>query len=137
MKRFLLIACVCAALATPVSAASLFEDLGGQTGLTKITNDMVDIALADPRIKDSFAETNIPRLRDLLYQHFCELTGGPCTYKGRDMVKSHAPLKLRDLHFNALAEDLEIAMERSNIPWSVQARFLAILAPMRPEIVTR
>lgn len=121
----------------PTNAASLFEQLGGAEGLTRITNDAVDLALINPVIKDSFAETNIPRLRALLYAQFCELTGGPCKYEGRSMARSHAPLKLTNLHFNALVEDLQTAMERAKIPFSVQNRFLAILAPMQREIVTR
>jgi len=130
---------IAAPLSAPASAqtVTLFEQLGGADGLTRITNDAVDLALANPVIKDSFAETNIPRLRGLLYAQFCELTGGPCKYQGRSMVRSHAPLKITNLHFNAFAEDLQTAMERANIPFSVQNRFLAILAPMQREIVTR
>jgi len=124
-------------LASPVRAESLFDQLGGAAGLTRITNDAVDLALANPLISDSFSETNIPRFRNLLYNQFCELTGGPCRYEGRTMARSHAPLKLTNLHFNALVEDLQTAMERAAIPFSVQNRFLAILAPMQREIVTR
>ena len=123
--------------ASPVSAATLFEQLGGVEGLTNITNDSVDIALADPRIKDSFADTNIPRFRGLLYAHLCELTGGPCRYEGRAMDRAHASLQLTNRDFNALAEDLQIAMERARVPFAVQNRLLAILAPLQREIVTR
>lgn len=118
-------------------ADTLFERLGGEDGLKRITNDAVDFALADVRIKDSFSETNIPRFRALLYAQFCELTGGPCKYEGRSMARSHAPLKLTNLHFNALVEDLQTAMERAGTPYSVQNRFLAILAPMQRDVVTR
>jgi hemoglobin len=124
-------------LPAPSMAATLFEQLGGAEGLTRITNDAVDLALINPVIKDSFSETNIPRFRALLYAQFCELTGGPCKYEGRSMARSHGPLKLTNLHFNALVEDLQTAMERAKIPFSVQNRFLAILAPMQRDIVTR
>jgi hemoglobin len=123
--------------ARQADAASLFEQMGGAEGLTRITNDAVDLALANPVIKDSFSETNIPRFRALLYAQFCELTGGPCKYEGRSMARSHGPLKLTNLHFNALVEDLQTAMDRAKVPFSVQNRFLAILAPMQRDIVTR
>lgn len=134
MRRLLLFMLL---LSSPVQASTLFEQLGGAEGLTRITNVAVDLALENPRIKDSFSETNIPRFRMHLYNQFCELTGGPCRYEGRSMARSHAPLKLTNLHFNALVEDLQLAMERSNISFSVQNRFLALLAPMQRDIVTR
>jgi hemoglobin len=65
------------------------------------------------------------------------LTGGPCRYEGRAMDRAHASLQLTNRDFNALAEDLQIAMERARIPFAVQNRLLAILAPMQREIVTR
>ncbi|MFY7960933.1 MAG: group I truncated hemoglobin [Elsteraceae bacterium] len=138
-RLFALLLALAASIPAPIqaNAATLFEQMGGAEGLTRITNDAIDLALVNPIIKDSFSETNIPRFRALLYAQFCELTGGPCKYEGRSMARSHAPLKLTNLHFNALVEDLQTAMDRAKIPFSVQNRFLAILAPMQRDVVTR
>lgn len=116
---------------------TLFDDLGGKEGLTRIVDATVTLALADERIKKSFENTNIPRLKGLLYDQFCVLTGGPCEYKGRDMKKAHSSLHLTNMHFNALVEDLQIAMDREGVPFRTQNRFLAILAPMNHDVVTR
>lgn len=125
------------ALAMPAAAEpSLYDDLGAKDGVTRIVNDMVDLVLADQRIGDSFSESNIPRIRAMLYEQFCELSGGPCTYSGRPMGRSHKPLHLRDAHFNALVEDLEQAMDKSGVAWPTQARLLALLAPMRRDVVS-
>ena len=40
-------------------------------------------------------------------------------------------------HFNALVEDLQIAMDKRGIPFRAQNRLLAKLAPMYREIETR
>ena len=70
----------------------------------------------------------------------CETPEGPCkyvgAYKDRDMHMVHEDLKLKDFHFNALAEDLQIAMERNHVPTSVSNKLIARLAPLRREIVT-
>jgi len=67
----------------------------------------------------------------------CELTGGPCHFHGISMTGSHAYLELQDRHFNALVEDLQNAMDTQKVPFRTQNRLLAILAPMRRDIVTK
>jgi hemoglobin len=125
------------ALGTPAMAAgtTLYDDLGGKQGVTAITSDLIDNALKDDRIKATFDDVNIPRLKGLLYQQFCMLTGGGCDYKRRSMKETHAGLNLHDADFNALVEDLEAAMDARKIPWSTQVKLLAILAPMERDIV--
>ena len=39
--------------------------------------------------------------------------------------------------FNALVEDLQIAMDRKGIPFRSQNKLLAVLAPMHREVITR
>jgi hemoglobin len=126
------------ALGVPASAeTSLFQDLGGQAGVTAIVDGMIDNALADDRIKAVFDNINIPRLKKLIALQFCSLTGGGCDYKRRSMKDTHAGLGLHDADFNALVEDLEASMDKRDIPWATQARLLAILAPMERDIVTK
>ena len=122
---------------TIAHASALYDDLGGREGITRIINDLLDVELKDARIKHAFDDTNIDRLKGLLVQQFCELSGGPCHYKGRSMAASHKGLHLTNRDFNALVEDLQIAMDRSNIPFRIQNRLLALLAPMQRDTVTR
>ena len=114
-----------------------FKDFGGKEGLTKIVDDFMVNVLADPRIKDKFAKTNIPGLKYMLTEQFCELAGGPCKYPGRDMKTAHTGMGVNNTMFNALAEDLQIAMEKAGVPQSAQFRLVAKLAPMQPDIVTK
>jgi len=39
--------------------------------------------------------------------------------------------------FNAVAEDLQTAMERTGLPYWTQNRLMALLAPMQRDIVTQ
>ena len=116
---------------------TLFAALGGHEGVMKIVEVMTELALVDKRTADTFDNTNIPRFKLLLFDQLCQLTNGPCEYKGRDMKASHKTLKIANEQFNALVEDLQIAMERANVPYRTQNRLLAILAPMQRDIVTR
>lgn len=122
-------------VALPAAAATLYADLGAQPGLVRIVDGLLDRALADARIKHTFEDTNVPRLKRLLVDQLCEITGGPCRYTGRDMVASHADLGLSARHFNALVEDLQDAMDAEGIPFRTQNRLLALLAPMHRDMV--
>lgn len=133
--------CIMALLATaaPAFAADdpLFAEMGGKEGLDRLVDVSVDIYIADPRIKMHFAESNIDRVRAQFKDQFCQVAGGPCTYKGHDMVEAHKGLKLTSYDFAAVVEDLQLAMDKVGIPFAVQNRFLARLAPMKPQVVTR
>lgn len=124
------------AVLAPVSS-SLYQDLGGLPVLQKVVDDLLVLALKDPRIKDTFKETNMKRLNEMLVEQFCELSGGPCRYSGDPMKEVHQGLELNNAHFNALVEDLQTAMTQSGIASRTQNRLLALLAPMQRDTVTR
>ena len=126
------------AFIVPVRAEdTLYSDMGGQPGINKIADVSVDNYLADPRIKDIFSESNIDRIRAELKDQFCVIAGGPCRYTGHSMEATHKGLHLTNANFNALVEDLQSAMDSCNIPFATQNRFLARLAPMQHQVVTR
>ena len=116
---------------------TLFTDLGGKPGIDRLVDASVDNYLADDRIKAIFDESNMDRVRAELKDQFCVVAGGPCTYTGHNMVAAHKGLHLTNANFNALVEDLQAAMETCSIPFAVQNRFLARLAPYQHEVVTR
>ena len=126
-------------LSTPLMADddTLFSDMGGKAGIDRLVDASVDNYLADDRIKAIFDESNIDRIRMELKDQFCQLAGGPCVYKGHNMVATHKGLHLTNANFNALVEDLQAAMEKCGISFPTQNRFLARLAPYQHEVVTR
>lgn len=126
-------------LAAPAQAAddSLYQALGGDDGVAKISAGLVDRVYADERIKHLFQQTNPRFLTEQLRKQFCELAGGPCKYDGETMKKSHAGLAINKAHFNALVEDLQLAMDAQGVPFAAQNRLLALLAPMHRDVITR
>ncbi|HEX4271705.1 MAG TPA: group 1 truncated hemoglobin [Rhizomicrobium sp.] len=126
-------------LAAPPAFAddTLFADMGGQPGIDKIVEASVANYLADPRIKALFDESNMERIRAEFKVQFCQVAGGPCAYKGHDMTAAHRGLHLTNADFNAVVEDLQVAMDTCGVGFAVQNRFLARLAPMQHQVVTR
>jgi len=116
---------------------TLFADMGGQAGIDRIVDASVDNYLADDRIKAIFDESNIDRLRAEFKVQFCQVAGGPCSYKGHDMIMAHKGLHLTNANFNAVVEDLQDAMDKTGLPFATQNRFLARLAPMQHQVVSQ
>ena len=116
---------------------STFQGLGGKDGIRKIVGTVIPMIQADPRIKESFADSDMKKLALGLEEQFCALSGGPCVYKGRDMADVHDGLNVTNAQFNALAEDLQVAMERQGVPSRIQNKLMARLAPIQRAIVTQ
>lgn len=115
---------------------TLYQKLGNQAGIERIVDTFVGNLLIDPRIKDQFAKTDIPTLKKRLAEQFCVLSAGPCRYTGADMKSAHSNLDITKANFNALVEDLQLAMDKENVPFTTQNRLLALLAPMHRDVIT-
>jgi hemoglobin len=109
----------------------------GQDGIRRVVNDTVDRSVADPRISEIFKATDLVRLRRTLFEQFCYLMDGGCDYTGRDMASAHKDMGLQPSDMNALVENLQRAMDREGVPFRVQNRLLAILAPMKRDVLER
>ena len=126
------------ACSSPARADStLYTKLGERAGIERIVNGAVALYMADPRLRDDFDNINPDWLKARFTDFVCRLAGGPCEYKGRSMAASHKGLHLNQAKFNAVAEDLQVAMEQVGIPYWTQNRLMALLAPMQRDIVSR
>jgi hemoglobin len=132
---------ICTSFAVPAQSMekddSIYQGLGKTEGITKIVNDFVPLILADTRINSFFSKMKKDEFSALLVAQFCELAGGPCQYKGKDMYEAHEGMSISNAHFNALAEDLQIAMEMNQVPSSIANKLVAKLAPMQRPIVSK
>jgi hemoglobin len=116
---------------------SLYERLGGIDAIRAVVDDFVGNVAADKRINKFFAHTDIAGLKRNLVDQICQGTGGPCTYTGRSMRETHAGMGVRNRDFNALVADLGKTLKKFKVPAREQRELVAILAPMRKDIVTR
>jgi hemoglobin len=126
-----------AASAYPVApAAGLYQAFGEEAGIRSLMDDFVVRLKADPRIGEQFKETNLANLAKSLSDQLCQLSGGPCVYKGPDMKTAHADRDTTRAQFNALVEVLQQSMDARGIPFTRQNQMLALLAPMHRDVIT-
>lgn len=123
--------------ATPAPTAKLYDRLGGQPAVEKVIDDFLRNVAGDTRISLFFTNTDLPKLRARLIEQVCVATGGPCTYKGKDMKTVHKGMKVKDADFDALVEDLVQALDANHVAAADKAELLGLLAPMRRDIVEK
>jgi hemoglobin len=116
---------------------SLYKQFGEKEGLTKIVDDMYDNVLADPRTAPYFENAPVKRIKPMLVDQFCEALEGPCKYTGRSMKRAHEGHAIDRAAFDALVEDLQLAMDKNNVPFHAQNKLLAKLAPLYRDIQDR
>lgn len=144
LKRFILVGMALAAALSlggcatdSVQSQALYQRLGGKDAIVAVVDDFVGNVAGDARINRRFASTNIPRLKQMLVDQICAGTGGPCTYSGRDMKSAHAGMNISDAEFGALVEDLIKTLDKFKVPEKEKKELLAILGPMKGDIVGR
>jgi len=135
-----------AALAGATFAAdsnpTLFKRLGGKKAITAVVDEFVGKVAADTRINGFFKETasNPKRLagfKKKLVDQICEASGGPCKYKGKDMKAAHLGMGVGGADFNALVEDLVAALDKFKVGEKEKGELLAVLGPMKKDIVEK
>ena len=125
-----------------VQNRSLYTRLGGTPGITAVIDTFITFVAADTVINAFFsgavADTTgqrIARLKSMLISQICEATGGPCTYAGLPMSQAHHGMNVQDQHFDALVGDLVKALDAYSVPATERNELLAILGPLRSQIV--
>lgn len=131
----LLMAGAASAQTTPQND-QLYKAFGEKAGLVTLMDDFMVRLLADPRTGPHFKPSNQQRVKEQLVDQLCQLSGGPCVYKGADMKSAHANLDIKKSDFNALVEVLQQSMDAQGIPFRTQNQMLALLAPMHRDTIT-
>ena len=114
---------------------TLYEALGGQTGVELLADNFVIELAADDHIRHRFEKSDIGRFHRLIQLQICEVSDGPCVYPGDSMKRTHGGMDIQSSEFNAVVEAMMRAMDNVGVKPGTQNRLLAVLAPMRADIV--
>ncbi len=124
-----------AEMAKPGGGGSLYDRLGGKDAITVVVNDFLAYVGQDDLIKARFANTDFPAFKQKLIEQICQVSGGPCTYTGKNMKDAHAGMKVSDAEFTALVADLKKALVKNKVPDRAQTELLKGLGGMHDDIV--
>jgi hemoglobin len=115
--------------------ASLYRALGEREGISDFVRDMLYIVLEDERVRLHFKGLDIVEFHQNLTVFVCQISGGPCQYRGKNMVQAHKGMNINETEFNAVVNNLVLAMEQNGVSVSAKNRLLARLAPLHDSIV--
>jgi hemoglobin len=121
----------------PFAGQGMWHAFHGAGGVDRIVTALIARNRADPRIADIFKGQDYIRLHRLLVEQFCYILNGGCHYSGRTMAAAHKDMGLQAADMGALVENLQWAMRHEGVSFAAQNRFLAKLAPMKRQVVTR
>jgi hemoglobin len=116
-------------------SSTLYERLGGASGVEAIANEVVDRHFANPIIKTRFIGHEIAELKVLSRDFFSAGTGGPNHYAGRDMRTAHVGLNLNERELVAVIDDVLVTLDAHEIDAGTRAEILAILYSFKDEIL--
>ncbi len=114
---------------------SLYERLGGTERITKISNDLVDFHMANPRIASRYVDSDPVAVKKKVATFFIAGTGGPDEYEGKDMLAAHKGMNIDDDEFVAVLDDALLALEKNGIGQREKEEVLYILYGMKSDIV--
>lgn len=129
----------------PVPAeTSLYDRLGGKSGVADVVDEFVELASADPAVNFTRAGTqrewattpeNVAHLKTQLVNFIGSLTGGPELYEGRDMFTAHQGMRISNAEFDALVNDLIAALSKFDVKSAEQGELINIVEGTRGSIV--
>lgn len=116
---------------------NLYHRLGGAIVMVAVVDETIESVRANSRLNQSFNKVNIKRLKQKIVEQICSLTGGGCVYDDDDVNTVHAGLEITEREFYGVVEALVRALDAHNVGVREKNQLLAILAPMKKDIVTR
>jgi hemoglobin len=124
--------------APPAPPPPLYERLGGKDAVTGIVDAFVSNVMADKRVSKLFAKTTGPKLdhfKEMLAAQLCEASGGGCAYTGKSMKDAHAGMKITDAQFEAILQDMSLALEEKQVAKDAAKELTDKLTALHDDIV--
>jgi hemoglobin len=123
------------AAVTATADDSLYLRLGGEQGVAAIANTLIDRVVENPVTGPNFKDSKIDRIKRLLAEQICDLSGGPCHYSGDPMKEVHAGHQISESMFYIMVSTLRDVMKERHIDERSRNQLLRLLAPMKRDVV--
>jgi hemoglobin len=117
---------------------TLYQRLGGYDAIAAVTDDFLAQLIADDEFAVFFvgmSDDTVKRVRQEVVEFFCQATGGPCYYTGRDMKTTHAGLGISAELWQKSLGFFVNSMNKFKVPEDVQAELAAAVGPLEKDIV--
>lgn len=79
--------------------------------------------------------TRLTRLRNNVVDQFTDITGGPITYKGKNMLVAHTNMRVTDAEYRAWRVLLDNSLATNKIGEKEKQEFTALIDAMKADVV--
>ncbi|MEQ2008808.1 MAG: hypothetical protein ABMA26_18665 [Limisphaerales bacterium] len=118
--------------------SSLYHKLGGKAAVDAAVETFYVKVLADNRIKHFFDDISMTKQRRKQKEFLAAAFGGPVPWTGKDMAKAHENIPgLNEMHFNAVAENLQKTLEELKVPKDLIAQVMTIAGGAKDAVLNR
>jgi hemoglobin len=117
-------------------AISIYQAIGGRAAVAAAVEGLYGRLLADPELGRFFPGGVGARHRGYVVTILGEALGGPERYRGPDLARAHSGLGISDAHFDRTAAHLQDTLDELGVPGELADRIVAIVAGLRPAVVT-
>jgi hemoglobin len=121
---------------TEAPAETIYAAIGGRAAVTAAVDGLYGRLVADPELSSFFPGGVGARHRAYVVTVLGEALGGPERYRGPDLVAAHRRLGITDAQFDRTAGHLDDTLAELGVPRHLADRIIAIVASLRPAIVT-
>ena len=122
---------------------SLYDRIGGEPALTKVVDEFVAKAAANPKVNFTrngtwkASDAAVKTLKMHLVAFLGNAFGGPQKYTGRSMKDAHKGMAITQAEFDALAADLRAVLEANKVPQQEVSEIMKIASSTAPDIVEK
>jgi hemoglobin len=121
-------------------SASLFERLGGSSGIRALVEEIVALHMDNPVIKSRFRPyLEAPDKLAVTKKNLCAFleagSGGKTEYTGRSMQAAHRGMNISEAEYMATLDDILGGMRKRGMDEQTQKDVLAIAYSLKDEIL--
>jgi len=116
---------------------SLYQKLGGKAAIDAAVELFYTKLLADDRVKHIFDDVDMKRQRRRQKEFLSAAFGGPIAWSGKDLRTAHEGLNLKEIHFQAVAENLQKSLEELKVPKNLIDQVMTIAGSVRNDVLNR
>lgn len=122
----------------PRTAGTLYHRLGGYDAIAAVVDDFLTRMLGDRQLAVFFEKLNDAakqRVRQMLVDQICAVSGGPCFYVGQDMRTAHQGMGITEDDWNRAVGHLVATLDRFRVPQREKDELLAAISALKDQIV--
>lgn len=123
-----------------MKSSSLFERLGGSSGINALVEEIVALHMQNPTVRARFRPyLETPEKLGVTKKHLCAFleagSGGTAKYTGRNMQDTHRGMNINEAEYMAVTDDILAALRKHGIDEQTQKDVLAIAYSLKGDIM--